>query len=245
MVYKVNRCASINGGVHFIVSRNDWAEHFGNLGANLFPTVDALACGTMSHNRYAARPAAVLVLTGDRIALTEVRIPTAELLPGSESVSSSRLNHGKRNIEALGSSGGVCWLPILEAAPEADCTTVASYGGARYQVVKRTLLVFVLSISCVSFVGAAAQSTTNAPPKPDAHSAFVPHLDIPQNCQKTLEADGSVLMTCDCENCGQPEARDGLYPLPWGCVTRKEGVACSYGEGDVIDTSSSRIKSRI
>ena len=28
-VYKVNRWSSINGGVHFIESRNNWAENFG------------------------------------------------------------------------------------------------------------------------------------------------------------------------------------------------------------------------
>jgi hypothetical protein len=51
-VYKVNRWAGINGGVHFIESRNNWAENFGGPGVNLFPTVDAPAYGTKSHDRY-------------------------------------------------------------------------------------------------------------------------------------------------------------------------------------------------
>ncbi len=51
-VYKVNRWISINGGVHFIESRNDWAESFGGTGVNLFPTTDSPAYGTTNHDRY-------------------------------------------------------------------------------------------------------------------------------------------------------------------------------------------------
>ena len=51
-VYKVNRWASINGSVHFIESRNDWAQNFGGPGVNLFPTADAPAYGNKSHDRY-------------------------------------------------------------------------------------------------------------------------------------------------------------------------------------------------
>ncbi len=51
-VYKVNRWSSINGGVHFIESRNNWAENFGGPGHNLFPTAYAPAYGTKSHDRY-------------------------------------------------------------------------------------------------------------------------------------------------------------------------------------------------
>jgi hypothetical protein len=51
-VYKVNRWASVNGGVHFIESRNNWAENFGGPGINLFPAAYAPAYGTLSHNRY-------------------------------------------------------------------------------------------------------------------------------------------------------------------------------------------------
>ncbi len=50
-VYKVNRWSSINGGVHFIESRNNWAENFGGPGVNLFPAATP-AYGTKSHNRY-------------------------------------------------------------------------------------------------------------------------------------------------------------------------------------------------
>jgi hypothetical protein len=51
-VYKVNRWSSLNAGVHFIESRNNWAENFGGPGVNLFPAGDVPAYGTMSHNRY-------------------------------------------------------------------------------------------------------------------------------------------------------------------------------------------------
>ncbi len=51
-VLKLNRWSSVNGGVHFIESRNDWAENFGGLGVNLFPAAYPRAYGTESHNRY-------------------------------------------------------------------------------------------------------------------------------------------------------------------------------------------------
>ncbi|HVJ04706.1 MAG TPA: hypothetical protein VM578_03425 [Candidatus Saccharimonadales bacterium] len=51
-VLKLNRWSSINGGVHFIESRNDWAENFGGFGVNLFPVAYPRAYGTQSHNRY-------------------------------------------------------------------------------------------------------------------------------------------------------------------------------------------------
>lgn len=108
----------------------------------------------------------------------------------------------------------------------------------------KKLLVFVLLISSVGFLAAAPQPATNDPPNPDTHSAATPHLDIPKNCQQTLEEDGSVLLTCDCENCGHPEARDGPDPVPWSCVSRKEGLTCGYGVGDVVETGS-RQKTRI
>lgn len=108
----------------------------------------------------------------------------------------------------------------------------------------KKLLAFVLSISSVSFLGAAPQSATKDSPKPDTHQAFVPHRDIPKDCRQIFEADGSVLVTCDCENCGQPEAKDGPHPVPWSCAVREEGLSCGYGVGDVIETGS-REKSKI
>jgi hypothetical protein len=51
-VYKLNRWSSINGDVHFIESRNNWAQNFGGPGVNLFPAAYAPAYGTTSHNRY-------------------------------------------------------------------------------------------------------------------------------------------------------------------------------------------------
>ncbi len=51
-VYKVNRWSSVNGGVHIIESRNDWAKNFGGPGINLFPATYTPAYGTKSHDRY-------------------------------------------------------------------------------------------------------------------------------------------------------------------------------------------------
>jgi hypothetical protein len=53
-LYKVNRWASVSGDMHFIESRNQWAENFGGPGVNLFPVTDAPAYGTKSHDRYYA-----------------------------------------------------------------------------------------------------------------------------------------------------------------------------------------------
>jgi hypothetical protein len=99
----------------------------------------------------------------------------------------------------------------------------------------KKLLVLVLSISCVSFIGSASPPSPQDSATPD-HSAmlddtFRPHLDIPTNCIQTQQADGSVLVTCDCENCGHPEARDGLNPLPWGCEVENRTVICGYDVG--------------
>jgi hypothetical protein len=99
----------------------------------------------------------------------------------------------------------------------------------------KKLLILALSISCVSFIGSAS-----SPSVEDPHSSIQsaitdglirPHLDIPKNCVKTDQADGSVLLTCDCEACGKPEARDGLNPLPWGCEVEEQTVICGYDVG--------------
>jgi hypothetical protein len=109
----------------------------------------------------------------------------------------------------------------------------------------KKLLVFVLFAGCASYAGAAPQSATDKPPLlPDPRPDFTGHLDVPKNCQTMLELDGSVLMTCDCENCGQPEARDGLDPLPWACVSRQGSIRCDYGEAEKND-SGARQKNRI
>lgn len=100
----------------------------------------------------------------------------------------------------------------------------------------KKLLVFVLFIGCASYAGAAPQSAANAPPSPDPQASATGHLDIPKNCQQTLEEDGSVLMTCECENCGQPEARDGENPLPWTCVSKEGALTCDYGAGRTYDS---------
>jgi hypothetical protein len=109
------------------------------------------------------------------------------------------------------------------------------------------LLVLVLSVSSVSLVGAVGPGASGAAddtPKSIPH-AINPHLDIPKNCQQTIEADDSVLLTCECEACGHPEARDGMNPVHRSCDFRKEGLFCSYGDDnsntdtdtDAVDTS--------
>jgi hypothetical protein len=108
----------------------------------------------------------------------------------------------------------------------------------------KKLLVFVLFVGCASYVGAAPQSAANDPPSPDPQASATGRLEIPKNCQTTLEADGSVLLTCECENCGQPEARDGEDPLPWTCVSRQGTLHCDYGETEEHDTGARR-KDRI
>lgn len=118
--------------------------------------------------------------------------------------------------------------------PKAHATAAASYPGYEVRVVKK-LLVFVLFVGCAAYVGAAPQPPANASPSsPDPQAAQTGHVDIPKNCQTTTEADGSALTTCECENCGQPEARDGSDPLPWACVSRRGSMHCDYGEADEL-----------
>lgn len=99
----------------------------------------------------------------------------------------------------------------------------------------KKLLVLVLSISFVSFFGSAsppsAQDSSTSARSAPREEVFRPHLEIPKNCIQTLQADGSVLVTCDCTNCGHPEARDGLNPLPWGCEVEDHTVVCGYDVG--------------
>jgi hypothetical protein len=110
----------------------------------------------------------------------------------------------------------------------------------------KILLVLALFISSVSGFGAAqgfgagAQGGKDDLPKTVPH-AVNPHLDIPKNCQQTLEADDSVLLTCECEACGHTEASDGLNPLPWSCEVRQESLFCGYGGSgsEIVDTRSS------
>jgi hypothetical protein len=100
----------------------------------------------------------------------------------------------------------------------------------------RRLLLAVLFIGAIGFIGVAAGCATRQVPKPEAErrvlpgpATFNPHLDVPRNCLQTQNVDGSVLMTCECENCGHPEARDGMDPTPWSCVLRDQGLFCGYG----------------
>jgi hypothetical protein len=79
------------------------------------------------------------------------------------------------------------------------------------------LLVMVLCISSVGLIGVTAGCATRQIPKTEAERKVVPapattdpRLEIPRNCKQTQNADGSVLMTCDCGACGHPEPRDGM-----------------------------------
>lgn len=97
----------------------------------------------------------------------------------------------------------------------------------------KLLLALVLSISCAGFAGSAAQRPPTRASPPPAATIRGPHTEIPTNCIKTQEADGSVLVTCDCEDCGHPEARDGLTPLPWSCRVVNHRMVCGYGNAEI------------
>jgi hypothetical protein len=93
---------------------------------------------------------------------------------------------------------------------------------------KQKLLVLVLAISCAGFAGPGPPTSPKESPKPPPQTARGPHTEYPRNCIQTLEADGSILVTCDCEACGHPEARDGLTPLPYSCWVQNNAVTCGY-----------------
>jgi hypothetical protein len=108
----------------------------------------------------------------------------------------------------------------------------------------KKLLVFVLFFGCATYVGAAPQSATDEAPLPDPRASIPGTLEIPKNCQTTLQADGSVLTTCECEQCGQLGARDGVDPLPWACVSRQGAIHCGYDATQEYETGA-RKKDRI
>ena len=98
----------------------------------------------------------------------------------------------------------------------------------------KVLLVLVLALSSVAYgSGPQGASDTDRPKLQLEHP--VNPLDIPRNCQTTIQKDDSVLLTCECENCGQPDSSDGPDPVPWTCKSRDGGLYCSYD----IDTQTS------
>lgn len=114
------------------------------------------------------------------------------------------------------------------------------------RIVKRLLLVF-LCFSSVGLMCVAVGCATRQAPKKEAERKVAPapvtadsHLEIPRNCQRTPNADGSVLLTCECEACGDPEPRDGMSPVPWSCVLRDEGVFCGYNNGNGFSASEGK-----
>ena len=96
----------------------------------------------------------------------------------------------------------------------------------------KVLLVLVLALSSVAYGSGPPGSDTD---RLQLEQPVKPHLDIPRNCRTTIEKDDSVLLTCECENCGQPDSSDGLDPVPWACKSREGGLYCTYD----IDTQTS------
>ena len=97
------------------------------------------------------------------------------------------------------------------------------------------LLVLVFALSSVLYCsGQQEQGQATERPKLQLEHPVNPHLEIPQNCRTLSQKDGSVLMTCECEACAQPDAHDGPDAVPWTCRTREGGLYCSYE----LDTQS-------
>ena len=100
----------------------------------------------------------------------------------------------------------------------------------------RLLLILVLALSSVAFgSGPQDQGQGADRPKLKLEHPVNPHLDVPKNCHTMIQKDDSVLMTCDCEACAQPDSHDGPDPVPWTCAPREGGLYCSYE----IDTQTS------
>src|SRR6266536_1698062 len=137
-----------------------------------------------------------------------------------------------KNVEACASLGR---KSILDTSLT-YCSESAKYPwhlnfAARYENVK-ILLVLVLALSSVAY-GSGPQGSDSDRPKLQLEQPG--NLDIPRNCRTTIEKDDSVLLTCECENCGQPDSSDGSDPVPWTCKSGEGGLYCSYD----IDTQTS------
>lgn len=116
---------------------------------------------------------------------------------------------------------------------------------------KRLLLV-ILCISSVALMCIAMACATRQSAKTEADRGLVPaptpdnsHLDIPRNCQQTPNADGSVLLTCECEGCGHPEPSDGMNPVPWSCTLRGNAVYCGYNNGNGFSPNDGKNTTRL
>ena len=100
----------------------------------------------------------------------------------------------------------------------------------------RFLLVIVLALSSVAFGSGPQDEGQGAEsPKLQLEQPGIPHLDIAKNCRTMIQKDNSVLTTCECEACAQPDAHDGMDAVPWNCMPREGGLYCSYE----IDTQTS------
>jgi len=105
----------------------------------------------------------------------------------------------------------------------------------------RLLLVLVLALSSVGYGQDQGQGAER--PKLQLEQPVNPHLEIPQNCKTMIQKDDSVLMTCECEACGQPDSHDGTDAVPWTCKSSEGGLYCSY---DIdIQTSGEKKHSHI
>lgn len=99
----------------------------------------------------------------------------------------------------------------------------------------RIVLILVLALSSVGYgAGPPEQGQGAEGPKLKLEQPVNPHLDIPKNCQTMIQKDDSVLLTCECEACAQPDSHDGPDPVPWTCKSRQGGLYCSYD----IDTKT-------
>jgi hypothetical protein len=97
--------------------------------------------------------------------------------------------------------------------------------GARVKL--RLLLIVLLAFAGMGY-GSGPQAKEK--PKIQLEHPVNPHLDIPKNCQTVVEPDNSVILTCECEQCGKigPEDRAQVDPDPWVCKTKDGGLYCNY-----------------
>jgi hypothetical protein len=113
----------------------------------------------------------------------------------------------------------------------------------RYAKVKLRLLLIILIM--LGGVGYGSGPQANDKPRIQLEHPKNPHLDIPKNCRNTVQADNSILLTCECEACGVAEPQDFAQaeanaraeqdPDQWVCQAKDGGLYCDYN----LDTETS------